>query len=152
SELLPRFEKETLVLASFTSPYIVPVLASGTVATAADTVLRWLAMEYLPGGDLALWIKQKGPPPIPLGIRWLEQALQGLVYAHEHSVVHRDLKPHNLLLTAGQDVKISDFGLVKDASRPDMSLTVLGTVLGTPQYISPEQAGAEDADERSDIY
>jgi serine/threonine protein kinase len=151
-ELLTRFEKEALVLASFTSPYIVPVLASGIVATGPDTVLRWFAMEYLPGGDLALWIKQKGPPPIPLGTRWLEQALQGLLYAHDHSVVHRDLKPHNLLLTAGRDVKISDFGLVKDARRPDLTLTLQGAVLGTPQYISPEQAGAEEADERADIY
>jgi serine/threonine-protein kinase len=109
-------------------------------------------MEYLPGGDLALWIKQKGPPPIPLGTRWLEQALQGLSYAHDQSVVHRDLKPHNLLLTSGRDVKISDFGLVKDARRPELSVTLQGTVLGTPQYISPEQAGGEEADERADIY
>ena len=151
-ELQTRFEKESLVLASFTCPFIVPVLASGTVGTAPDTVLRWLAMEYLPGGDLAHWIKQKGPPPIPLGTRWLEQALQGLLYAHDQSVVHRDLKPHNLLLTTGRDVKISDFGLVKDPHRSDMTLTLQGTVLGTPQYISPEQAGAEEADERADIY
>jgi serine/threonine-protein kinase len=151
-ELLRRFEKEASVLASFTSPYIVPVLASGTVAAAPDTILRWLAMEYLPGGDLARWIKQKGPPPIPLGIRWLEQALQGLLYAHDHSIVHRDLKPHNLLLTADQDVKVSDFGLVKDAQQPDLTVTLPGTVLGTPQYISPEQAGGDEADERADIY
>jgi hypothetical protein len=97
SELLARFDKEAQVLASFNSPYIVPVLASGTVIGAEDHVLRWLAMEYLPGGDLALWIKQKGPPKAPLGIRWLEQALQGLLYAHDRSVVHRDIKPHNLL-------------------------------------------------------
>ena len=76
------------------------------------------AMEYLPHGDLATWIKQKGPPPIPIGVRWLEQALHGLRYAHDHFVVHRDLKPHNLLLTAGRDLKISDFGLLKHAAGP----------------------------------
>ncbi|WP_422927112.1 protein kinase domain-containing protein [Singulisphaera sp. PoT] len=147
-----RFAREGLVLGSFQSPNIVPVFASGTSSAANGSVLRWLAMEYLPNGDLASWIRRQGPPSVPLGTRWLLQCLQGLHYAHQHSVVHRDLKPHNLLLTADLDVKISDFGLLKQSTEIDPSVTLQGTIMGTPQYISPEQAMAEDADDRSDLY
>ncbi|HEX4131118.1 MAG TPA: protein kinase [Pirellulales bacterium] len=146
-----RFQKEATVLASFTSPHIVQVLASGTTPAANGTMLRWLAMEYVPGGDLATWVKEHGPLGTELALHWLLQALQGLQYAHARGIVHRDVKPHNLLLTADNDVKISDFGLLKDAHE-SMELTMQGGVMGTPQYISPEQAMAEDVDERSDIY
>src|SRR5262249_27705182 len=112
SELLARFEKEAQVLASFSSPYIVQVLASGATPAANAPVMRWLAMECLPNGDLAGWIKRYGPPPAELGTRWFYHALQGLQYAHQRAILHRDLKPHNLLLTADHDVKISDFGLL----------------------------------------
>jgi serine/threonine protein kinase len=151
-EMLARFNKEATVLGSFTSPHIVQVLASGAAPTANGSVLRWLALEYMPKGDLANWIKRNGPPSAELGTRWLDQALHGLHYAHQRAVLHRDIKPHNLLLTADRDLKISDFGLMKQARENNLSLTVVGTVMGTPQYISPEQALAEDADERSDIY
>ncbi|MDR3632296.1 MAG: serine/threonine-protein kinase [Isosphaeraceae bacterium] len=152
-ELLARFAKEAQVLASFSCPYIVQVFASGNIPAANGTVMRWLAMEYLPNGDLAAWIKLHGPPSPELGTRWFYQALQGLQYAHQHSILHRDLKPHNLLLSADHDVKISDFGLMKESrAQQDLSLTVQGTVMGTPQYLPPEQALAEEADERSDIY
>jgi serine/threonine-protein kinase len=139
------------VLGSFACPHIVQVLACGTAPAANGTVLRWLAMEYLPNGDLATWIKRQ-VPSVELGIRWFQQALQGLAYAHERAILHRDLKPHNLLLTADGDVKISDFGLLKQTREPELSVTVQGTVMGTPQYISPEQALGDEADERSDIY
>src|SRR5262249_33678179 len=80
-DLESRFAKEGMVLGSFNSPYIVPVYASGTAPTASGSVLRWLAMEYLPNGDLATWIRRQGPPSISLGVRWLLQSLQGLHYA-----------------------------------------------------------------------
>jgi len=152
SEMVSRFENEATVLGSFTCPYIVQVLACGTAPTPNGSVLRWLAMEYLPNGDLASWIKREGPPSVELGIRWFHQTLQGLAYAHQRAILHRDLKPHNLLLTADGDVKISDFGLLKQAREPELAVTVEGTVMGTPQYISPEQALGDEADERSDIY
>jgi serine/threonine protein kinase len=147
-----RFQKEVTVLGSFTSPHIVQVLASGTAAAANGTMLRWLAMEYLPNGDLASWVHRRGPLAAPLATRWLSQALQGLQYAHHRGILHRDIKPHNLLLTSDWNVKISDFGLLKDAQQPEKELTMHGTVMGTPQYISPEQALADAVDERSDIY
>ena len=147
-----RFAKETQVLAGFSSPYIVPVLASGTKVLANGAPLRWMAMEYMANGDLSNWIARHGPPAVELGVRWFHQALQGLEYAHKHAILHRDLKPHNLLLTAEGDVKVTDFGLLKQTHQQDQSLTTHGAVVGTPQYISPEQALAEDADERSDVY
>ncbi len=150
--VLARFQKEATVLGSFTSPHIVQVLASGTAAAANGTMLRWLAMEYLPNGDLASWVNRRGPPATGLATRWLSQSLQGLQYAHHRGILHRDIKPHNLLLTADWNVKISDFGLLKDAQQAEKELTMHGAVMGTPQYISPEQALADAVDERSDIY
>jgi serine/threonine protein kinase len=150
--VLARFQKEATVLGSFTSPHIVQVLASGTSAAANGTMLRWLAMEFLPNGDLASWVKRRGPPSAGIATRWLSQTLQGLQYAHHRGILHRDIKPHNLLLTSDWNAKISDFGLLKDAQQPEKELTMHGAVMGTPQYISPEQALAEPVDERSDIY
>lgn len=150
--VLARLEKEATVLASFTSPHIVQVLASGTADAADGSTLHWLAMEYMPNGDLANWVQRRGAPPDSLGAAWLLDCLSGLLYAHQRGIVHRDLKPHNLLLTVDGDVKISDFGLLKEARPRSMDLTMDGTVVGTPQYISPEQALGEAVDERSDIY
>ncbi len=149
---LARFQKEATVLGSFMCPHIVQVLASGTAAAANGSMLRWLAMEYLPNGDLAAWVRRHGPPSPDLGAAWLYESLLGLHYAHQHGIVHRDLKPHNLLLTADGNVKISDFGLLKEAAANEMELTMQGAVLGTPHYIAPEQALGEAVDERADIY
>ena len=152
SELAARFTRETQVLAGFTSPYVVQVLAAGTAPLANGSTLRWLAMEYLPHGDIGGHVKRHGPPAVELAVRWFQQALQGLHYAHRHGILHRDLKPQNLLLTADGDVKLCDFGLMKRARCEDTHLTLHGSVMGTPQYISPEQALGEEADERSDLY
>ena len=104
------------MLGGFACPYIVQVLASGTLAAEDGKTLHWLAMEYLANGNLATWVERSGPPPADLGARWLRQALEGLLYAHRRSILHRDLKPHNLLLTQDGDVKISDFGLFQYAN------------------------------------
>lgn len=149
---LARFDKEAKVLGSFTSPHIVQVLAFGAADAPDGTTLRWLAMEFLPNGDLASWVNRRGAPAEDLGAVWMHEALSGLLYAHQHGILHRDLKPHNLLLTADGHAKISDFGLLKEARPHTMELTMNGAVMGTPQYIAPEQALGEDVDERADIY
>jgi serine/threonine-protein kinase len=151
SELAARFAREAVVLAQFNCPYIVPVLAAGTVPSGSG-VLGWIAMEYEAGGDLARWLEQQGPPALELGLRWFRQALEALRYAHRNAVLHRDLKPHNLLLTAEGNIKVGDFGLFKRVRADDPNRPAAAAVHGTPHFMSPEQARAEHLDERSDIF
>jgi hypothetical protein len=151
SEVAARFAREAVVLAQFTCPYIVPVLAAGSEPSGAG-VLGWIAMEYEAGGDLSRWLEQQGPPALELGLRWFRQALEALRYAHRNAVLHRDLKPHNLLLSADGNVKVGDFGLFKRVRAEDAARRSVGAVHGTPHYMSPEQARGEHLDERSDIF
>jgi hypothetical protein len=146
-----RFSREAVILAQFQCPYLVPVLAAGTVPSGTG-VLGWIAMEYQAGGDVAHWLEQQGPPPIELGLRWFRQALEGMRYAHKNAVLHRDLKPHNLLLSADNNLKVGDFGLFKRVRQPDPDRPVQTSVLGTPYYMAPEQTRGEHLDERSDIF
>jgi hypothetical protein len=151
-EQLTRFHQEALVLAQFSCPHIVQILAAGVEPEASGGVLAWMAMEYMAGGDLGGWLQQHGRVPTDLAVRWLRQALEGLHYAHQRAIVHRDLKPSNLLITAEGLLKISDFGLFKQADQEAGQLTSQMTLRGTPHYMSPEQALAERLDERSDIF
>jgi serine/threonine-protein kinase len=149
-EALSRFSQEALVLAKFSCPYIVQVHAAGTMPGRSGGVLGWIAVEYMPGGDLARWLEMQGPP-LEFGSRWFRQALEGLYYAHRHGIVHRDLKPHNLLLTSDGDLKLSDFGLLIQV-QGGLELKARMPIMGTPYYMSPEQANGEPLDERSDIF
>jgi hypothetical protein len=150
-ELAARFTREALVLGQFQCPYIVPVLAAGTLPSGSG-VLGWIAMEYQAGGDLARWVAQHGPAPIELAVRWFRQAIEGLRIAHHNGVLHRDLKPHNLLLTAESNIKVGDFGLFKYVEPGESAPAPRRPVRGTPHYMSPEQARGENVDERSDVY
>ncbi len=151
-DLLARFSQEAMVLGQFTSPNIVQIFAAGTLPGRGGKVVGWMAMEYMGGGDVARWQRQHGIPPVELAVRWFRDALEGLAYAHSHAVLHRDLKPHNLLLTIEGHLKVSDFGLLKQTQTPRSGLTPRSSIIGTPQYMSPEQALGEDLDERSDIF
>jgi tRNA A-37 threonylcarbamoyl transferase component Bud32 len=151
-ESLARFNQEALVLAQFSCAHIVQIYAAGSTLGPAGRALGWMAMEYMPGGDLGQWLQEQGPPSVELALRWLRQALEGLQYAHRRAIWHRDLKPHNLLLTAEGNLKVSDFGLLKRAAQAAVELTTRTPIVGTPNYMSPEQALGETIDERSDIF
>jgi serine/threonine-protein kinase len=109
----------------------------------------FIVMEYLAGGTLAERLRDGRPPPSQ-ALEWLEQAARALDHAHEHGVVHRDVKPGNLLLDQADHVHVGDFGIASAIGTD--SLTQTGTVLGTAGYLSPEQAQGERASPASDRY
>jgi hypothetical protein len=149
---LARFNQEAVVLAQFNCAHIVQILAAGTDPDASGRAVSWMAMEYMAGGDLGQWLERHGPQPGELGLRWFRQALEGLAYAHRHRILHRDIKPYNLLLTGEGHLKVSDFGLLKHSHRLSREAPADAAIVGTPQYMSPEQALGEQLDERSDIF
>jgi eukaryotic-like serine/threonine-protein kinase len=119
--------------------------------------LPYISMEYIEGVTLKDLVRSKGALPVGVGLRIAKQVCQGLEAAHAGGVVHRDVKPQNMLiLPETGDVKIMDFGIarVSEVKRgeSDPALTMAGTVMGTPDYMSPEQASGTPADFRSDIY
>ncbi len=157
-EAVSRFHREVKTAAKLSHPNIV---TSHDAEQAGD--LHFLVMEFVDGVDLARRVKESGPLPVAEACDYIRQAAAGLQYAHDQGMVHRDIKPHNLMVTPDGSVKILDFGLAslaaqslsaQDSDSPQCSdLTTTGTIMGTPDYISPEQAGdAHQADIRSDIY
>jgi serine/threonine-protein kinase len=112
-------------------------------------------MEYIEGVTLKDLVANKGALPLGVGLRVAKQMCQGLDAAHRQGVVHRDIKPHNMLiLPETGELKIMDFGIarVSEVKGGQGGLTTDGTVMGTPDYIPPEQAQGQQADFRSDIY
>jgi len=110
----------------------------------------YITMEYVPGEDLKSLVKRKGKLADEEAISIAKQVCKGLVEAHRLGVVHRDLKPQNIMIDKEGDAKIMDFGIARSVEAP--GVTVTGMMIGTPDYISPEQAEGEEADQRSDIY
>jgi tetratricopeptide (TPR) repeat protein len=148
--VMDRFLREVKAAASFNHPNIVTAFDAETVQGC-----HFLVMEYVPGTDLAAVVAQQGPLPVQLACEYVRQAAAGLQHAHEHGIVHRDVKPQNLMLSENGRVKVLDFGLahVRAEAASANSLTSSGELLGSMDYISPEQAGdPRSADIRSDIY
>ena len=110
----------------------------------------FIVMEHLGGGSLEERLAREGAQPPARALAWLEQAAATLDSAHRHGVVHRDVKPANLLLDSHDALHVADFGIASAAGLDSMTLT--GTVLGTAGYLSPEQAQGERADPASDLY
>ena len=142
---LARFRQEALVLARLSHPNIVQVY----------DFVEWnnlflIAIEYVDGGDLGDKLKAEQCLEISEVLRLAMQMSQALAYAHKRGVVHRDLKPANILMTKNGDAKISDFGIAKFTQ--SSIHTQVNTVMGSPAYMSPEQANGESTDERTDIY
>lgn len=143
-----RFLREIRIASRLRHPHILPVHDSGG---AGGTV--WYTMPFVEGENLRQRILREGPLPIDQAVRIATQILGALGYAHAHDVIHRDIKPENILLE-GDDAVVADFGVARAVSAAGGDrLTETGVALGTPAYMSPEQAsGARELDGRSDLY
>jgi serine/threonine protein kinase len=139
-----RFFQEARAAGKLTHPRIVTVYDFGE-----EGDLAYMAMELMEGTELRSRI-QKGPIPIADAVDIAQQVADGLGFAHERGVVHRDIKPGNIMLTERGQVKIMDFGIAR--MRTSDFKTSTGVVLGTPKYMSPEQVAGQTVDHRSDIF
>ncbi len=147
-----RFKREAELASKLRHPNIITIYDFGR---AADGTC-YFVMELIEGESLRQQVKRDGPMSLRRAAAIIEQAALGLQHAHNQSVVHRDVKPHNIMISTvdGHEyVKVLDFGLVKVLEQEEEEqLTSTGQVLGTPQYMPPEQAGGEVVDQRSDLY
>ena len=146
-----RFLREISIAAQLSHPHIVPLIDSGE----ADGKL-YLVTPYVTGGSLRDRLEREGPLPLKDALRIAEEAGTGLDFAHRNGYVHRDVKPENILFADGHAV-LSDFGIARACcgpvpAPPVSSLTEVGFVVGTPEYMSPEQASGEDVDSPADVY
>jgi tRNA A-37 threonylcarbamoyl transferase component Bud32 len=145
---LSRFRREAEAVARVTHANIVQVYSIGE----ADG-RHFMALEYVDGRNLRQYLARKGPPDLPVALMIMRQVAAALQRAAESNIVHRDIKPENILLTRKGEVKVADFGLSRVlAGEQDLNLTQDGVVMGTPVYMSPEQAQGNPLDTRSDIY
>jgi eukaryotic-like serine/threonine-protein kinase len=131
-----RFQREIRMAARLHHPHVLSVYDSGEAAGAL-----WFAMPYVRGESLRERLRREGILPIDEALRITRQAAQGLSYAHKEGVVHRDVKPENLLLTEDGSTQVADFGIARALETPgDQQLTESGVALGTPAYMAPEQS------------
>ena len=146
-----RFFAEMRIVARLRHPNIVAATDAGkTVNEDTDTVLRYLVMEYVPGQDLEDTIRRTGPMSVARACSIAYQMASALGETHKYGLVHRDVKPSNIMLTAEDQAKLLDFGLTRHFGH---RMTMPGTILGTIDYMAPEQArDASTVDIRADIY
>ncbi|MDB5335488.1 MAG: serine/threonine protein kinase, partial [Planctomycetaceae bacterium] len=146
--LRQRFQKEALAVAGLNHPNIVQVYTVGE----ADGRF-YIAQEYVNGQNLREYLTRKGPPDLQVAVHIMKQVAAALQAAGQAGIVHRDIKPENIMLARKGEVKVADFGLAKRSQAADsQQLTQLGTTMGTPLYMSPEQVNGRSVDQRSDLY
>jgi eukaryotic-like serine/threonine-protein kinase len=145
AQFVARFKREAQAAANLAHPNIVNVYDVGQ-----DGDLYYIVMEYISGESLKELIQRAAPLPVDSAISIAAQILAGLEYAHRSGLIHRDIKPQNVLITKDGAVKVTDFGIAKSVS--DLGITEAGLALGTAHYFSPEQAKGERVLPQSDIY
>jgi tetratricopeptide (TPR) repeat protein len=141
-----RFLREIQLAARLDHPHILPVYDSGE-----DAGRLWYVMPYVEGGSLRDRLRRESRLPVRDAVRIAREIADALEYAHGRDVIHRDIKPENILLAQGH-ARLADFGIARAAEAGGEELTRVGTAVGTPKYMAPEQAGGEPVDFRSDIY
>jgi serine/threonine protein kinase len=142
-----RFRREALAAARLVHPNIVQVFDFGFDESHHQ---HFIVMEHVAGNSCAELLRDRGHLDVPQALAIVTQACRGLDYAHRNGVIHRDVKPGNLLVAEGDVVKLADFGIARAADQS--SITQVGSVLGTAAYLSPEQARGDEAGPRADIY
>jgi serine/threonine protein kinase len=142
-----RFQREAQAAARLVHPNVVQVFDSGRDE---HTGQYFIVMEYIEGSSCAEILRDDGWVEVDEALEIIEQACEGLHYAHRHGVVHRDVKPGNLLRAREGEVKLADFGIAKATEQS--SITQVGSVLGTAAYLAPEQARGEEAGPKADLY
>src|SRR5215208_6996689 len=145
-EFVERFRREAKSAAALTSPYIVPIFDRGET----EDGTYYIAMEYLPGGTLKDRLRIRGALPPRAAAEVALQVAKALNTAHLRGVVHRDIKPRNMLVTDTGHVKVADFGIARAADATTISHT--GDILGSAKYMSPEQAAGDQVGPASGLY
>ncbi|MEZ0493444.1 Stk1 family PASTA domain-containing Ser/Thr kinase [Kineococcus sp. TBRC 1896] len=151
-----RFRREAQAAAGLNHPSIVAVYDTGaehlTEHGGGRVELPWIVMEYVEGRTLRDMLRTDHPLAITDALAYTEGVLAALEYSHRMGIVHRDIKPANVMITPAGEVKVMDFGIARAVSDSSATLTQTSAVMGTAQYLSPEQARGEQVDARSDLY
>lgn len=145
-EFIRRFRREARAVASLVHPNIVNIYDIGD----DNNDLYFIVMEYIEGKTLKQLIQSESPLPMHQALQVMAKITSAIAYAHDHSIVHRDIKPHNILMDKNGDAKVTDFGIAVATSSATMTHT--NSVIGSAHYFSPEQAKGGYADTKSDIY
>src|ERR1700750_850783 len=143
-QFVERFRREAKNAAGLSHPNIVSIYDRGE---AEGTY--YIAMEYLDGKTLKELINSRGPTPVKIAIAYTKQILAALGFAHRNEVVHRDIKPHNVLIDSEARLKVTDFGIARSGVS---QMTEVGSIIGPAQYLSPEQARGQQVRPPADLY
>lgn len=146
-----RFRREAQNAAALNHPAIVAVYDTGEADTPAGPV-PYIVMEFVDGVTLRDIVQTEGPMPPQRAIEVIADACQALNFSHQHGIIHRDVKPANIMISKNNAVKVMDFGIARAIADAGHNVTQTAAVIGTAQYLSPEQARGEAVDARSDVY
>src|SRR5689334_19251818 len=145
-EYVERFRREARAVAQMSHPNIVTVIDRGE-----DDGRQYIVFEYVDGENLKELVERTGPLPARRAVELALEIADALAFAHQHGLVHRDVKPQNVLLTPDGEAKVTDFGIARSLD-VEQGVTQTGTVLGTSNYLSPEQASGKPVTTATDVY